>query len=145
MNVRLIEQEGYLMLEYTSKYATGGIPVSNPQELVSAIEDVCGKGSYCLYQAKGDKFPKAVDYFISRNINFPKITYWQQGVKTSVIEQAREVAEKVWGDIPEMEIGWLENKCKSYIEDLNLGEQEYDTPCPPENEETQTFNDDIVR
>ena len=120
MNIRLIEQEGYLMLEYTSKYAAGGIPVSTPQELVEAIEEVCGKGSYCLYQGKGDEYPKAVDYLISRRINFPKITYWQQGVKTSVIEQARDVAKKVWGDIPEMEIGWLENQCKSYIEDLNL-------------------------
>lgn len=118
MNIQLINTNGHLGLEYTSQYASGDIYVNTPQKLVEAIEEVCGKGSYCLYEGKGSQYPKAVDYLISRDLVFPQITYWQQGVKTSVIEQARDVAKEVWGDIPEMEVGWLENQCKSYIEDL---------------------------
>ena len=51
-------------------------------------------------------------------INYPKITYWQQGIKTDVIEIVRKVMETAFGDIPETKIGWLEDQCRSYIEDL---------------------------
>ncbi len=95
------------------------MPIRTPQELVDAIEEVCGKGSYCLYKrpTDGSKYPVAIGYHdYEKYPNLPKITYWQQGVKTGVIEQCRDVAEKVWGDIPEMEIGWLENQCKTYVD-----------------------------
>lgn len=119
MNIYLKEYEGkYLELRYDSKYSSGAIGITTPAELVKAIEEVCGKGSYCLYEGKGQEYPKAVDYFKSKDLVYPTITYWQQGVKTQVIEQCRDIAEKIWGDIPEMRIGWLEDQCKSYIEDL---------------------------
>ena len=120
MNIYLQNHKNYLALNFESKYASGSIPVSTPQELLEAIEEVCGKGSYCLYKDKGSDYPKSVGYNISQEMQgkFPTITYWQQGVKTQVIEQARDVAKLVWGDIPEMQIGWLENQCKSYIEDI---------------------------
>lgn len=121
MNIQLVNQEGYLRLEYDSKYATGSIPVDSPQKLIDAIENICGKGSYCFYH-KNPEHPfgytdKVITYQEYEDFpNLPRITYWQQGVKTQVIEQCREVAEKVWGDIPEMEIGWLENMCNTYVD-----------------------------
>lgn len=121
MEVKLVNQNGNLKLEYDSRYASGSIPVNSPQELVETIEDVCGKGSYCFYY-KNPKHPfgytdKVIDYLEYKNYqNLPRITYWQQGVKTQVIEQSRDVARRVWGDIPEMEIGWLENMCKTYVD-----------------------------
>jgi len=121
MTIELVNHNGYLQLEYSSRYASGGIPVRSPQELINAIEEVCGRGSFCLYKGKGESFPDAVNYSESKYITYPTITYWQQGVKTQVIEECREVAKKVFGDIPEMEIGWLENQCRSYIEDIKRG------------------------
>jgi hypothetical protein len=121
MNVQLINQNGYLQLEYESKYATGSIPVDSPQQLVDAIEEICGKGSYCFYY-KNPKHPfgytdRVISYNEYKNYtSLPKITYWQQGVKTQVIEQCRDVAMEVWGNIPEMSIGWLENMCKTYVD-----------------------------
>lgn len=110
----------YFRLNYESKYSTGSIPIKTPQDLITAIEEVCGKGSYCLYTDKTSDYPKAVGYNESKNLTYPTITYWQQGVKTAVIEQCRKVAYEIWGDIPEMKIGWLEKQCQSYIEDLNI-------------------------
>lgn len=121
MEVKLVNTDGYLRLEYQSKYATGSIPVNNPIQLVDAIEDICGKGSFCFYY-KNPQHPfgytdKTISHHEYKKYpNLPKLTYWQQGVKTQVIEQCREVAEEVWGDIPEMSIGWLENMCKTYVD-----------------------------
>ena len=119
-SVYLTNEGTYLRLHYSSRYAAGSSPVKTPQELVEAIEDICGKGSYCLYYRSKEfpkGYPKAVDYFDREKYpNLPTITYWQQGVKTDVIEQCREVARELWGDIPEMEIGWLENQCKTYVD-----------------------------
>jgi hypothetical protein len=123
MRVELINSKGYLRLDYDSKYASGSIPVNNPNELVKAIEEVCGKGSYCYYY-KNPNHPfgytdRAVQWELEHKYkHLPSITYWQQGVKTQVIEQAREVAKQVWGGIPEMRIGWLENMCKTYVDDI---------------------------
>lgn len=113
--------EGYISLRYNSKYAGGesrGFTKDQIPQIIKEIENLCGKGSYCLYEGKGEKYPKAVDYFESRNLVFPKITYWQQGIKTDVIEQTRNAMQIAFGDIPETEIGWFENQCMSYIEDI---------------------------
>jgi hypothetical protein len=120
MNIYLTYENDYLCLNYESKYASGSIPVETPQDLVRAIEEVCGKGSYCLYKGKGEEYPEVVNYLETKELEgkFPQITFWQQGVKTSVIEQAREVAREKWGNIPEMRIWWLQNQCRSYIEDI---------------------------
>lgn len=122
MNIYLSLENGYLRLNYENKYASGSIPIENPQDLVEGIEGICGKGSYCLYKGKGEPYPKAVNYLEKKELEgkFPQITFWQQGIKTSVIEQAREVAKELWGDIPEMKTGWLENQCRSYIEDITI-------------------------
>lgn len=120
MNVFLeVIEEKYLRLTYQSKYASGSIPINTPKELVDAIEEVCGRGSYCLYfpLTSESRFAESIAYGdYDKYPNLPRLTYWQQGVKTQVIEQCRKVAETVWGDIPEMKIGWLENQCKTYIE-----------------------------
>lgn len=119
MNIELKNNNGCLYLEYRSKYATGSIPVNTPQDLIEAIEDVCGKGSFCLYHKPKEfplGFPKGVNWEDKKKYNLPQITFWQQGVKTQVIEQTRDVAQKVWGDIPELKIGWLENMMKTYVD-----------------------------
>ena len=113
-------EEKILFVEYTSKYSTGGTPCDDPKQLPRLIDEICGKGSYCLYKGKDSEYPKAVDYLISKDLVFPKISYWMQGVKTDLIEEVRNKAEQVWGNIPETRIGWLENQCRSYIEDLSL-------------------------
>lgn len=117
MQIYLKNNQGYLSLHYNSKYATGSIPVNDPQSLIKAIEEVCGRGSYCLYSGKSQTYTEIV---VNGPLDFKGITYWQQGVKTGVIEQARDVASQVWGNIPEMKIGWIERQCKSYIEDLQI-------------------------
>lgn len=128
MNVYLeiLEHKGekYLRLNYESRYAAGSCPINTPEDLVREIENICGKGSYCFYYKPKDfetnpasYSDKVINHFdYEKYPNLPRLTYWQQGVKTQVIEQCREVAEEVWGDIPEMEIGWLENACRTYVD-----------------------------
>ncbi len=119
MNVYLENIGGSLRFYYQSRYATGSMPVNTPQELVDRIEEVCGKGSYCFYRrpADGSKYPAVIDYHEYINYtDLPRLTYWQQGVKTGVIEQCREVAKEVWGRIPEMGIGWLEDQCTTFVD-----------------------------
>lgn len=111
MNVYLQLVHGTLQMVYLSQYASGSIPINNPQELVEVIEEICGKGSYTIYNRDG-----TVDHHNQNHPELPRITYWQQSVKTSVIEQSREVAKAVWGDILEMKIGWLEEQCRTYID-----------------------------
>ena len=120
IQIEFTVEHDYIRAHYNSRYASGSIPIQNPQDMVHVIDELCGKGSYCLYEGPKDKYPKAVDYLKSRDIVFPKITYWQQGIKTDVIEQARNAGSQLWGDIEEMEIGWLEHQCQSYIEDLPI-------------------------
>jgi hypothetical protein len=120
MNVYLTNDKGYLRLHYQSKYALGSYPINTPEELVRGIEEICGKGSYCFYH-RPSEFPmghaQAIDFSDYSNYpHLPRLSYWQQGVKTSVIEQCRQIAKEVWGDIPEMRIGWLENQCKTYVD-----------------------------
>lgn len=112
------ENNKYLRLYYNSKYASGSIPIPSVEHVVDAIEDICGKGSFCLYQGKGEQYPKVVDYFEARELSFPKITYWMQGIKTDLIETIRKAMIEAWGESKETEIGWLENQCRSYIEDI---------------------------
>ena len=120
MNIQLISMDNkYLILQYSSKYSTGSASVTSPEDLVREIENICGKGSYCLYYRPKEfpfGYPKALDYADAQNYNLPTITYWQQGVKTGVIEQCRDVARKIWGDIDELKVGWLENMCRTYVD-----------------------------
>lgn len=118
-NIEVIAHKGCVEIRYNCKYAGGGLYVTTPKELVNAIEELCGKGSYCIYYDKQNPYPKAINH--SEYIlypNAPRITYLQQAIKTEVIEYARDEAMKFFGDIPEMEIGWLENQCKTFVEDL---------------------------
>lgn len=119
MDIYLQNHNGHLQFHFESHYASGSQGIANPQQLVEVIEDVCGKGSFCLYIDKTAKYPNTVSYLKTKGYWDSPITYWQQGVKTQVIEQCRDVAYEVWGDIPEMKIGWLENQCRSYFEDLD--------------------------
>jgi len=119
MNVYLENFNNNLRLHYNSRYASGSIPVNNPQDLIYAIEEVCGKGSYCFFYrpTKPDGYPQVIHYNdYDKYPNLPRLTFWQDGVKTQVIEQARDVAKEVWGDIPEMKIGWLQNQMKTYVD-----------------------------
>lgn len=111
-------EDGVLFVEFNAKYASGTESINNPKDMPQLIDNICGKGSYCLYKGKGSNYPEAIDWHVSKDLVFPKISYWVQGVKTDLIEEVRNKAEQVWGNIPETEIGWLENQCKSYIEDL---------------------------
>jgi len=111
-------KDAYLRLHYSSKYAGGSIPMTSVKEVISTIEDVCGKGSYVLYRNKARKYASAVNYYESSKLSFPKITYWMQGVKTNLIEVARDAMIEAWGESKETEIGWLEKECRSYIEDI---------------------------
>lgn len=117
--ITITGEYGIVSLNYHSRYASGGIGTTNVYGLIQAIEELCGKGSYCLYKGKGDKYPKAISHSDFPDWK-PPITYWQQGIKTQVIEEARRVAIQVWGIIPELEIGWMENQCRSYIIDEQL-------------------------
>ena len=92
MNVFLENIDGNLRFNYSSEHATGSMYVHTPDDLVKAIEEVCGKGIYCLYR-KGLNSQRTVVPFGDENYKiYPTITYWQQGVKTGVIEQSRKVA-----------------------------------------------------
>lgn len=118
------DDKAWISINYRSKYATGGshgFTKDNIPDIIKEIEDLCGKGSYCLYSRDNKTAygsPEYIPYLKSRHINYPKITYWQQGIKTDVIEIVRKVMETAFGDIPETKIGWLEDQCRSYIEDL---------------------------
>jgi len=109
----------HLRIHYESKYATGSCPINSLNDLIREIEHICGVGSYCFYY-KPEEYPfgyaKAIEYNEYKAYpNLPRLTYWQQGVKTDVLEEAREAAIKVWGRLPELEIGWLENKLKTFV------------------------------
>lgn len=115
-NIEVICHEGLIEIRYSCKYAGGSTSAKTPKELVECIEDLFGKGSYCLYH-RGDKYPKAINFSeYANHSNLPRITYLQQAIKTEVIEYVRDKVEKFFGDIPEMEIGWLENQCKTYVD-----------------------------
>lgn len=120
MNIYLKNDDGYLRLHYASKYASGSYPIQSIDDLIKSIEDTCGKGSYSFYHKPSDYpkgYPKAIKYEDYKLYpNLPRITYWQQGIKTNLIETARNVAREVWGNIPELEIGYLEHVLQTYVD-----------------------------
>lgn len=120
MRIYLKNDGNHLRLHFNSKYASGSHPVSNIEDLMSVINQICSEGSFCLYQGKNDLHPKPIDFSLYKKYKgkWPEITYFQQAVKTEVIEQARDVAKEVWGNIPELEGGWLENRLRAYVEDI---------------------------
>lgn len=117
MDIYVTKEINHIRLHYISRYAAGSIPAENPTQLIAAIEEVCGAGSYCVYRKGIDNKAEVVFDPNGKYNHLTKITYFQQGVKSEVIERARDVAKELWGDIPEMKIGWMEDQCKTYIEE----------------------------
>lgn len=116
-----------LKLSYDTRYAGGGIyNIQSPQQLVDEIQKLLGKGSFVIRSRNRlDVHGKPSAIFFAEREGLTKeqiaahtIPYFIQAIKTQVIEQTREVARKVWGDIPEMQCPWMEEQCTTYIEDI---------------------------
>lgn len=103
-------------LHYNCGATNGSLAAKNVDELLDNIEDIFGKGSYSLYSKKGYRNPEAVPYTQQKELGFvPPVTFFQNAVKTQIIERAYETARNVW---PNVDISYMIDRCKSYVEDL---------------------------